>query len=113
MYCLTVFVAYWNGLGFHRLTPWYGRINQMISRMKESGLITFWKMRFAHINLSIHIESLMLSSRTWREMRTDFQLKGGEQVGVSDDTRNNPLSMEDCMGVFFLWLLILITGLVG
>ena len=63
--------------------------------------------------LSIHIESVMLSPRTWREMRTDFQLKGGEQVGESDDARIKPLSMEDCMGVFFLWLLILITGLVG
>ena len=89
----------------------------MISRMMESGLIRFWKMRFAHINcsgvLSIHIGSPMLSFRTWREMRADFQLKGGKQVKVSDDARAHPLSMEDCMGVFFLWLLILITGLVG
>ena len=59
------------------------------------------------------VNSCLLSSRTWREMRSDFQLKGGEQVEVSDDTRTQPLSMEDCMGVFFLWLLILITGLVG
>ena len=61
--------------------------------------------------VSLNYEYFFL--RTWREMRAEFNLNGGKQVGVSGETPTGPLTMEDCIGTVLLWLLILLIGIVG
>ena len=51
--------------------------------------------------------------RTWREMREEFNLNGGKQVEASGKATIQPLTMEDCAGIFGLWLVILLSGIVG
>ena len=42
---ILVFNANWNTFAFHRFTPWYGRVNLLISRMIDAGLFKFWEDR--------------------------------------------------------------------
>ena len=109
-----MFIANWNGLGFHRFTPWYDKINQWISRMIESGLVPYWKLRYGSVQ-SMTAPDFMEPTfyRTWREMREEFNLNGGKQVEASGKATIQPLTMEDCAGIFGLWLVILLSGIVG
>ena len=46
-------------------------------------------------------------------MREEFNLNGGKQVEASGKATIHPLTMEDCAGIFGLWLVILLSGIVG
>lgn len=46
-------------------------------------------------------------------MKAEFNLNGGKQVDVSEKARIKPLTMEDCAGIFLLWLLVTLSGIVG
>ena len=113
-HCL-VFNANWNTFAFHRLTPWYGRVNLFISWMIDSGLFNFWEDRSVHRSMAwkYGVEPTILHYRTWMEMRAEFKLKGGERVEITERTQTDPLFIEDCSGIFLLCLLMLSLGVIG
>ena len=51
--------------------------------------------------------------RTWTEMRVDFKLRGGRPVKLTARESTEPLFLDDCSGIFLLWILMLLLGPLG